>query len=501
MGLKRAYGAAALLGFAFCVSALPARAQITVSSLDAAKPFAPGAAISDLSGLDANAWQGTSAARGAGLLGAAPKDTADPIVRDMLRRVALSGLVPPTSRSAEMSEQFDAARIALAQGVATRQEYMSFAQRNGALANDPIRRADARLAQGDLLGACELSDQLSVGRGESYWVRLRAACHEARGETAAAELARDILRDRGEETAVVIGEAPSGFWADVSARLDDPAALSVFMREIAQPPQPEPAPDVALEGAPQWPEGSDASMASGASTAETAIPGALDMIAEGDQGTAQAFFLAEQGAADAMAFVARAAREAGLDPYRVIAANQGRLDPKDMALADLPLFADYAIVSGDLGLLQALYSAAPDDLREPIALASDAMGGGFRSGPLGDDIDLRLTGATKERSEFARRDALIAMALGANLSDAAAAVLSGEGESAPDAALPFSLIALDVAARSGSRAETLLLAAALLDEGGALNDMELYSVLRSLETAGFFDLAAQIAARDFLRSL
>lgn len=455
---------------------LTASGQIAVTTLDEAKPFAPGANVSGLTTLNPNAWQGTSAARAVYLLQNAPVQSVDPIVREMLRQVALSGLVPPDGHGPE----FDAARMTLARAVATRSEYDSFAQRNAGLASDPVRRADERLARGDLDGACEISDQLTEGRGNSYWVRLRAACHEARGETAAAELARDILRDRDEDVDIEIAVAPEGFWAEVEMRLGDPDQLSAFMRAQAYDPTDEENGET-LAGA------------------EPAIPGALDMIADGEQGVAQAYILAEQGAADALAFAAQAALAAGLDPHRVIDTNPGFLNPEDMVAADLPLFTEHAVIKRDLGLLQALYRSAPPDTQEALALASDALGGGFVSGPLGDGIDGRLREAG-DVGATARRDALIAMALGATLSDAAdIAFRDVDEETRGNMAL--ALTALDVSSQSGSRVETLLRAAMILDESPTLSGPDLYRLLRALRQAGFSDLAGQIAARDFLREI
>lgn len=459
------------------ISGAVATAQITVSSLEEAKPFDPGANVSGLDPLDPTAWQGTSSARAVRLLDSANVAGTDPIARKMLRLVALSGLVPP----AEAGEAFDIARIKLAQGVATQAEYESFAQRNAAIANDPVRRADERLARGDLSGACELSDQLTNGRGESYWVRLRAACHDMRDETAAAELARDILRDRGESVELILGEAPEGFWAEVETRLGNPAALSAFMRDQALMRDDNLAGET-LAGA------------------EAAIPGALDLVADGEQGVAQAYFLAEQGAADAMAYAARAAETAGLDPHRLIRTNQGFLRPADMVSADLPLFTEHAVIERDLGLLQALYRAAPPSMQEAMALASDALGGGFQSGNLGDGIDNRLR-ETGVIGRAARRDAVIAMALGARLSDAADATFAEAEEQHENPALSLALTSLDATAQSGSRAETLLRAASILHENRTLSDVELYRLIRALRVTGFHDLAAQIAALDFLRDI
>ena len=435
--------------------AAPAAAQsIEVGQLDEARAFAPGIDLSR--GLEPSAWQGTSAPRATRLIRAIDSAPRHPVARDMLRRVVLGGLAVPDGGG----EAFEQVRIRAAQILATPEEYARFSARNPS-ANDPRLRADARLAAGDLMGACQIGEQIADGRGESYWVRLRRACLLERGETAAAELAGDILRERGEPVELSVGARPEGFWAEVAARDGD--GLNQYLSNLAI-------------------EGMDISQG---------ILFDLEVASAdtGTRGSAQLYQLALQGDALATArFVARA-RAAGLDPDAVLSKIDAVLSPNAMAAADLMLFARHAVVTRDLGLLQALYSAVDDDAaRQRLALASDALGGGFYARPLGDGLEQGLA----DKVPLAVHDALIAVALGAELSEAAETGLADItlGAQSND------WIAIQAAMDRSARAETLLRLAPLV--ASADGPAERYRVIRALRVAGFNDVAGQAAALAFL---
>ena len=511
----------------------PAVAQsITVDSLDAPKAFTPGIEVDGA--LEAESWQGTSADRAIRLIERMPLETTHPIVRDMMRRVILSGLVPP--QGAE--DAYESARISAAQELASPSEYERFANRNPA-ARAPKLRADAFIAKGDLASACEISDALQQGRGESYWIRLRAACHELRDETSLGDLARDILRDRGEPIELVVPDPTDDFW--VRAMDLDGTALTEMMREIAGEPdyiaEPEtgltpegeetlgsqamehaadmagaemPGPETSepeLQGAsptPLFPPSSDLAGSSPTNIylepdpAPQPVP-TYDLDAALDdpsaEGTARLFLLGRDGDARAVAaFVDRAAA-AGIDPNTVLPRIPAVLDPTDMAGADLPLFARYAAMTRDIALMQALYIATEDEAaRERLALASDALGGGYYDRPLGDGLETALN----NDADGSETDVLIALALGADLEEGVEQRLS---DALSGSTPVVTSIALDQAIERGARAETLLRLANLLDARPSDDGVTLYRVLRDLRRAGLSETAGQLAAYEYLRGL
>jgi hypothetical protein len=509
---------------AVLTSGAPALAQsITVGQLDAAKAFAPGIDIPDA--LESEAWQGTSADRAARLLSEMPSDTAHPIIRAMLRRVVLSGLVPPTGAD----EAFERRRIMAAQELATPDEYARFVARNPT-ARAPALRADAYVARGDLASACDISDAVQQGRGDSYWIRLRAACHDLRDETAMADLARDILRDRDEETTLVIPSPREGFWVEAMAL--DAAALKTMMVELAGEPDPAPpaptddaqsaeptvveeqlvdtlrrAPEGAIEDGELSVDSLSGSIPLFAPNPELAPevapePAAVprfdltEALADtSDQGTARLFILGTDGNAAAVSeFVTRATRT-GLDPSRVLTRIPALLEPADMAGVNLPLFARHAIVTRDIGLIQALFSATEDEaVRERLALASDALGGGFDGRALGQGLE----NALNEDAPNAVSDVLIALALGSNLTESFEQELSGADQSSQT---DMRWIAIDHAIDRRARAESLLRFSDKLAARNADDPWTLYRTIRGLRAVGFADTAGQLAAYEFLRDL
>lgn len=506
-----------LIGVALAalLNATASSQDITVDQLDAAQAFAPGIQIEDA--LSSNAWSGTPASRASRLLETMPTETDNPIIRAMLRRVVLSGLARPEGAG----ETFETTRIVAAQTLATPDEYARFAARNPA-ARDPILRANAFIATGDLASACGISDIVQDGRAESVWVRIRAACHDLREETSAAELARGILRDRGEPTELVIPETQEGFWVDVMGL--DAAALDIRMTELAGQPEPvEVAPADGLSEPDQAErpieeqlgdyledfidpatrsESLSATEDAGLPfrlTADPVPPPTFDldaaMIDPSDEGTARLFILGRDGNSQAVAEFVKRAQTAGLEPARVLRRIPALLDPVEMAEADLALFARYAVVTQDIPMIQALFVATQDEqTKSRLALASDAMGGGFDDRSLGVD----LATAMIDRMPGSQIDVLIALALGSRLSDRIEEELF---EAAPTGELSANSLALDHAVERRAQAETLLRVAEALEADTENVGFKLYRAIRALRSVGFEDMAGQLAAYAYLRDL
>lgn len=490
---------------------VPAHAQsIEVGQLDAAKAFAPGIEITGA--LESDAWQGTSAVRAARLLSELPSDQSNPIVRNMLRRVVLSGLVPPVGAD----DAFERRRIMAAQELATPDEYARFAARNPA-ARDPGLRVDAYVARGDLNAACDISDAIQQGRGDTYWLRLRAACHTMRDETSMADLAHDILRDRGEETTLVVPEPREGFWVEAMAL--DATALNSMMTRLAGDPEPAGPPemdsnetdsleDTVIEESLVDTLPADSNPFATDSTlgpiplfinAEPEPDPTFDVTAAmedtSDQGTARLFILGRDGDATAVSEFVSRATQTGLDPSRVLSRIPAVLEPGDMARVNLPLFARHAVVTHDIGLMQALFGASEDKAtRERLALASDAMGGGFYGRALGDGLETALT----EDASGSVDDVLVALALGSNLTESVETLLDNANRSGQ---ADINWIAIDYAVHRRARAESLLRFSTMIAARQADDPWTLYRAIKGLRTVGFPETAGQLAAYEFLRGL
>jgi hypothetical protein len=214
-----------------------------------------------------------------------------------------------------------------------------------------------------------------------------------------------------------------------------------------------------------------------------------------DQGTARLFILGRDGSAAAVAeFVARAT-ETGLDSSRVLSRIPAVLDPADMASVNLPLFARHAVVTRDIGLMQALFGATDDQsTRERLALASDAMGGGFYGRDLGEGLETALA----DDALGAVDDVLMALALGSNLTDSVETVLNTTKRSGQT---DMNWFAIDHAVDRRARAESLLRFSTMIAARQADDPWTLYRTIRGLRAVGFPETAGQLAAYEFLRGL
>ena len=227
----------------------------------------------------------------------------------------------------------------------------------------------------------------------------------------------------------------------------------------------------------------------------------------GPQGTAQIFQLATASgdapsSLEAMALILAAADKKGaFSRFAELFENNLAIMPAGLqAEADLKLFTRAAIERGDIGTLQGFYQALPEGPEQlRIALISDALGNGFTLGTLGADIESRLaeTGAEKRR---AIRDTFIATAMGSRLSGDAEEVLEGVGNGSGQSIKAGDLLALQAAAKAGSRAETTLRAAQMIDLG-TLDDPSLAAIIEALQLAGLPQFAGRLAAEDFLNGL
>ena len=127
-------------------------------------------------------------------------------------------------------------------------------------------------------------------------------------------------------------------------------------------------------------------------------------------------------------------------------------------------------------------------IRDRVA---DALGNGFTLGTLGKDIEGRLEGSGAEKRR-AVRDTFIATAMGARLSGNAALALEGTGNGVGSAVKAGDILGLASAAKAGSRAETALRAAIIIDKS-PLDDRSLAAVIDALSVAGLPQFAGRLA--------
>lgn len=513
-----------------CLTPLAAAQSIDVGELGAASAYDVGLIDQGQGGLDAALWQGTSAKMATHLIENAPLDSENSVVQALLRAAILSGGVPPESTAPENLTAYNAARLNAVMKLGNKAMLDRFVERSPNLAADPVATANIALVSGDADGACFVADGITEGRGEPQWARLRAFCHAIRDEPAAAELTTELLRTNGydDPTYFALMRVLTGATkrANLKNASDDP--LYAVMAEAAGVSWPEGkmpksvAAKTALDSEAAPEDRLKALYASGSALTNAQMASVLTALTYDEtetlgesydfdsiksltsaKSTGQLYTLAKSGDANAAAeLLGRAYAQGAFARLALLLAPDIVIIPAaQQAEANMPLFTRTAIERGDLGTLQGLYQAMdgqPGQSR--IALISDALGNGFMLGALGQDIETRLS-ATSEAKTRAVRDAAIALALGARLSDEAAMVLEDTSTGAGYAAKAGDLMALRAAASAGSRAQTALRAAMILDAADEqeLDNLSLYMVIKALSDAGLTSLAGRIAADDFWR--
>jgi hypothetical protein len=468
--------------------------------------------------LDTNLWQGTSAARAAQLLTNAPLSNENPIIRDMVRTVILSGGVPPQSRSAGGAQAYEAARLKAVLAVEATPSGDSdtldgFLARNPDLARAPLAQVDLAFSKGDWQRACEISDTITTERALPEWARLRAACHGLRGETSAADVTRDLLRSGGYDNPAYHAQMDALLTGQDPAASTDPSdALVSFLANrntallAGEAPSAADAPASSSDIFADFADSELTTLQSKFGNLSFDITlGDLDLeTALSDpspRATGRLFVLGQAGEAAALdAFINRAVR-AGVDEKIAL----DKLAPMIQALpaqsrvnTNLSRYTAAAVMNQDIAGLQQIYSALPQGPAQArIALITDALGGGFFGQALGRDIEGRLADpATRGQ---AVKDTQIALALGASLSDPAAEVLSIYP--VPALTLPQNqLLLLEAAMRDDSRAETSLIVASLLSSG-SLNVTDKAYLISALTKTGLQRFAGRLAADVYFEGL
>lgn len=513
-----------------------AQAQdIEISELGSAQAYEPGSISIGDGALGSSLWTGTSADIAEALIMRLPENYKFPAAKDLARSALLSPGAPPEN---DADSSFAAARMKAVIRLAEMGAARDIAYRTSGLSISQTLNTDMALLSGDISGACDQSDSVQEARSESYWMKLRAFCHAERGETAAAEVTLDLLKnsghsDKGFEQLMrpLIGVPGSPDLKEL-----DTTPLSIVMMNKSGLAWPGETPAVA---AAQMAYSSIASpddklkallSAGNALSDEQMRDIILGLNIEGKQvdenlvggligqpaapnldtalgdtsakGFSQLYQLIQNGGPDrqsALIAILRRADAAGAFTRFVsfLETPLLSLSYSDLRPSDMPLIARTAVLRSDLGALQQLHSQLADKpgTQDRIALAADALGNGFFGGSLGTDIDTRLEKPGQKAR--ALRDALIAHALGAKLSDSALAALD---EKPMIGRMSGDMVALEAAVRNRSQAEAALRAAIILEDAGdgTLSDGALFTVIDALYRAGLTDHAAQIAAQDFL---
>lgn len=239
--------AAALL--AVCAVAVPAAAQVQVTTLAAPDAFStPGRDT----GLPQDLWSGAPVEAARVVLPLLSQAPLSPAAAQLARRVLATGAKGPEGSAGD--EGLTGARanalvalgdVAAAGRILERQARVE--------SNDALGRAVAETAllAGDTARACGLAN----GRTELYWLRLRAFCQAEAGQTAAAQLTFDLAQNQARDAvygrlmlAKLAGAAPGAAPGAASLRNGLDLALSRSLNLDLTGVKASPAVAAALSG-------------------------------------------------------------------------------------------------------------------------------------------------------------------------------------------------------------------------------------------------------------
>lgn len=243
---------------ALALLAAPASAQVQVTQLAAPDAFSvPGRET----GLAQDLWRGTPVETARAVLPALAARPVSPAAAALARRVLATGAPGPDGAAGDegLAGARAGALIALGDTAAAARilDRAPGLDRNAELSR---AAAESALLAGDTARACQLASGLSTGRGEAYWLRLRAFCQAEAGQGAQAQLTFDLAQAQARDAvygrlmAAKLSGAPAGA-ASLRNGLD--LALSRSLGLDLAVAKPAPAVAAALSGAEPQPSAFD----------------------------------------------------------------------------------------------------------------------------------------------------------------------------------------------------------------------------------------------------
>lgn len=177
-------------------AAVPPPVPVEVGSLGTPEGPPAGTLDSSNGGVGEHLWSGTDRARAEELLAKSPVVSADPVLRDLARRVLLTkagappGSAPKAFATVRIERLLDAGLIQEAGALAVQVS----------IPNDDVFarvQANAILLANRAQDACGPATSSRLSAGDVFWMQLRAYCAAVGGDTAAAELTRQVLKVQG----------------------------------------------------------------------------------------------------------------------------------------------------------------------------------------------------------------------------------------------------------------------------------------------------------------
>ena len=220
----------------------PQGPRVTVSGLAPIDPSGAGLIGPGSGGFAPALWTGSPRAAIATRIGQLPASPNSPAMQSLLRRVLLSGANPPSGATPDDEPSMLAQRLLkLVAGGRVNEAAMLGAQsaRDDAMARQAW--TEALLLQARDQDACGDATTLRQSLGEPYWLKLRALCYIVEGNTSAAVLTLDVMRERAIQDDVFFELAGALAEGSVAKVAGVPAPSGLHMALLARAKVPAPA--------------------------------------------------------------------------------------------------------------------------------------------------------------------------------------------------------------------------------------------------------------------
>ena len=438
---------AVLLAAPLAGAAAPTLAQVQVQSLAPPDLFSTAAAQTNLG---ADLWKDTAPDIARDVLPRLAVKPLSPAFSDLARRVLATGANGPAGVGAD--PDLGAARamalIALGEAVGA-DAVLDRAPGVASSALLSLAAAEAALIKGDDDKACRIGEALTIDRGASYWLRLRAFCQARAGQLDAAQLTFSLAQ---QQTAKQGGDAD--YARLMGALLAGTPAGTANLRS-------------GINYALSRKLGLD--IPAGAGTASPALkPVVLPRAAPSAMGSGGDLTAAETS--DLALLRQAKVLSAFVEAAKASSASITALARADAPLRDPVLFARAALAAGDLDTAQLIRSRLTQDQIPGATITDlallDAMISAASGKPDSQTLDrLVERGAQNGPKSPAQPAALLLASLGGVMSPVARGQFANFDLGKP-AGSTARLVLLDEAAAMGLKGETALLALSIASETG-----------------------------------
>jgi len=215
-------------------------AAVEVGSLGAPEGPPAGTLESPSGGMGEHLWSGSERSKVEELLDRAPLVSSDPVLRDLVRRLVLTrapappGTAPHAFTTMRIRKLLDAGLIDEAGALAAMAQVPN---------DEEFTRvqADALLTANRSADVCSSMTSTRLASGDVFWMQLRAFCAELGGDTATAQLTRDVLKAQGHDDPAydTLVDDVLSHKAVPAGAIEHPTAMHLYLLQQAGLPVPE----------------------------------------------------------------------------------------------------------------------------------------------------------------------------------------------------------------------------------------------------------------------